>query len=184
MSKVDGEYVLGAASGGAVGLLIGGFTGLVLGSVVGAFLLKHMNFSGYLSLGRLGYNGADFAQGAIGAFSTAYSLFYIRSGDPVMLDAMAAAAVTLVWFGLLYFGFRETFGDNTNIHYFGSLIATIGVCSVLAVIFHAATWNEIYSNFFGSSVIGAMWGAFPVALVFDLLDQRNPLSRIYVWGKK
>jgi len=184
LSKVEGEYVLGAASGGVVGFLVGSFTGLILGAVVGAFVLKYLNFSGYLNLGRFGYTGTDFVQAAIGSFSTAYYLFFIRSGDPVILDATASAGVTFVWFGLLYFGFRESFGDNHIVHYFGSLIATVGVCSVIAVIFHAATWNEILHNFFGSSVIGAMWGAFPVALVFDLMDLRNPLSRIYVRGRK
>jgi len=127
------------------------------------------------------YDFKDLQQSAIGAFSSVLLFFALRGGQKgPFINPTLGFIIFAIWAYLLYTPFRRRKGKNGDA-FVANIFVSMVICTILAVSFGLATWEQV-SGFawFGSPACLASLMAMPIAMLFDLTNLTNPLSRHYV----
>jgi len=127
------------------------------------------------------YTYNDLKQSAIGAFSSVLLFFALRGGDSgPFINPTLGFIIFIIWAYLLYEPFRKRRGKQIP-PFILNILVSAAVCTILAYSFGLAAWADL-SGFiwFGSPACLASLMAMPIAMLFDLTNLTNPLSRQYV----
>ena len=129
--------------------------------------------------------GRDVFQAAVGSFSASLLFFVLKEG-PLNLEWKMGLLITLVWAGIIYWGFdgqRKSTGIKK--HFALCFIVSIIVSAALSILFGLVTTEQLFSKeIFGSTVMIGLWLGLPVSLLFDLKNLDNVLSSYnQYWGR-
>lgn len=130
----------------------------------------------------MGYDLKDARQAAIGGFSTVLFFFAIRQGEPLSVDPTVGAIIGGIWLILLFSANNDKKERTEHLKHTTANIAVVAILTgILTIAFKMGTIEQLLStNYFGSAAWIAVWIAMPVAMLFDMNNFTNVLSRYYI----
>jgi hypothetical protein len=132
----------------------------------------------------MSYDMSDVKQAAIGGFSAVLFFFAIRQGEPLSIEPLIGGIIGGIWLLLLFTSNNKNPGEH-RIHFIGNLMIIVLITGALTLAFKMGALSDLLSwAYFGSAAWIAVWIAMPVALLFDLNNFTNVLSRYYAHKRK
>jgi len=127
------------------------------------------------------YTFQDALQAIAGGFIVILTVYAFRAGDPLpFVNPFILIGVTLLLSYILYTGTKNKFGDYAVIHIILDYLVVYGLCIVLAFMLGLITTFEVFS----SSIIVPSWIGFTSAVIFDMYDIKNPITKSDYWARK
>lgn len=132
----------------------------------------------------MGYDLRDARQAAIGGFSTVLFFFAIRQGEPLNIDPMVGSIIGGIWLMLLFSANNKNPREHI-LHTTINLAVIVTLTATLTIAFKMGSMEQLLSwGYFGSAAWIAVWISMPVAMLFDMNNFTNVLSRYYVHKRK
>jgi len=122
------------------------------------------------------YKLSDAFQASIGVFSSTLLFVALRT-EPLLINPLVGAIITLVWVSLFYNGKTGLAKKN----FFIDLVITFFIAGVLTLVFNLTTMEQLLSfDYFGSTAVVLIWLGFPISLLFDKFNITNILRRHFI----
>jgi hypothetical protein len=129
------------------------------------------------------YGTNDIRQAALGAVVASLFIVSVRQ-EPISIDPMKGLIVGLIWIWIVTAPFINR-KSETKIHAIGDTLVTLGVASVLSLIFELVEYDLLFTfDLFGSTPWIITWVALPTAIFFDKFNISNHFDRWYVRGRR
>lgn len=122
----------------------------------------------------------DISQQIVGAFSAVFGIYILRGGNPLWIDPTIGLIMGIIWLGLLYSPLHKR-SKEAKYHFISSVIVSLIITTLLTISFKLGNLEQLNNfNFFGSTAWLTFLIAIPIAVLFDLKNITNPLSREYI----
>lgn len=126
----------------------------------------------------------DVYQSVLGSFSSVLIFFAIRQ-DPINIDPTMGLIITILYVAFMYYGFNGQRSSALARQFALTFVVTATVSAALSVVFKLVDPSLLLTmGVFGSAVAVGVWIGLPVALLFNLKDLNNILSRYQFMAQK
>lgn len=127
-----------------------------------------------------GYSLRDMFECSVGALTTI--LFFIVFRDsPIVIKPLYGIALTVLWLTLFYFGMIKFYSIKSTLkHLIFDYLVVLVLSTLASIIFGLLVPSQVFSMaFFGGTSVVLALVSLPAAIIFDIKNLRNVLSK---WG--